>query len=78
VFNEPTIVNWTVIGDTKELTIHGSHLGPGGDAPSIEALASGAVDVRPLLAEAHKLSDFHIAMWQALSGDVLKTLMVPE
>jgi hypothetical protein len=34
---------------------------PVGYAPSIEALASGAVDVRPLLGEAHTLSDFHIA-----------------
>ncbi|HEU0164269.1 MAG TPA: zinc-binding dehydrogenase, partial [Thermomicrobiales bacterium] len=77
VFNDPTTVNWTVIGDTKELNIHGSHLGPGGYAPSIEALVSGTVDVKPLLAEAHPLTDFDIAMQQALSGDVLKTIIVP-
>lgn len=78
VFNEPATINWTVIGDTKELNIHGSHLGPGGYAPSIQALADGSVDVRPLLAEAYPLSRFDEAMAAALSGDVLKTLVVPE
>lgn len=28
VFNEPARVDWTIIGDTKELDIHGAHLGP--------------------------------------------------
>lgn len=77
VFNDPTTVNWTIIGDTKELNIHGSHLGPGGYAPSIAAIVDGSVNVKPLLAEAHPLTDFDAAMKQALSGDVLKTLIVP-
>ena len=77
VFNEPATVNWTVIGDSKELTIHGSHLGPGGYAPSIAALASGDVDVKPLLAGSFPLTRFDEAMEAALSGDVLKTLVIP-
>ena len=77
VFNEPSTVNWTVIGDSKELTIHGSHLGPGGYAPSIAALANGSVDVKPLLAGSFPLTRFDEAMETALSGDVLKTLVVP-
>ncbi|HWK80026.1 MAG TPA: alcohol dehydrogenase catalytic domain-containing protein [Thermomicrobiales bacterium] len=77
VFNEPATVNWTIIGDTKELNVHGSHLGPNGYAPSIAALADGSVNVKPLLAEAHPLADFDAAMQQALSGDVLKTIIVP-
>ena len=78
VFNDPATVNWTVIGDTKELTIHGSHLGPGGYEPSIRALSDHTIDVRPLLAEAFPLSKFDVAMSEALSGDVLKTLVIPE
>jgi len=77
VFNEPATVNWTVIGDTKELTIHGSHLGPGGYEPSIRALADGTVDVKPLLADAYPLPEFDRAMQAALSGDVLKTIVLP-
>ncbi len=77
VFNEPATINWTIIGDSKELNIHGSHLGPGGYAPSIQALAEHSVDVRPLVAEAFPLDRFDEAMEAALSGDVLKTLVVP-
>ena len=51
VFNEPATINWTIIGDTKELNIHGSHLGPFCYPKVIEALASGRVDVNPLLAD---------------------------
>lgn len=78
VFNEPATVNWTVIGDSKELNIHGSHLGPGGYAPSIAALANGDVDVKPLLAESVPIREFDRAMKLALGGDVLRTLVVPE
>ena len=28
VMREPVTVDWTIIGDTKELNVHGSHLGP--------------------------------------------------
>lgn len=78
LFSEPTMLDWTVIGDTKELTIHGSHLGPGGYAPAIAVLAHGDVDVRSLLAPAHVLSDFDTAMREAVRGDVLKPLILPE
>ena len=47
VMREPVTVDWTIIGDTKELNIHGSHLSPlllpGGDQDARgEALADGA------------------------------------
>lgn len=77
VFNEPATINWTVIGDSKELTIHGSHLGPYCYPKAIDALATGAVDVSPLLAASYPLADFNTAMQAALSGDVLKNLIVP-
>jgi threonine dehydrogenase-like Zn-dependent dehydrogenase len=77
VFNDPTAVNRTIIGDTKELNIHGMHLGPGGYAPSIDALVSGTVDIKPLLVDTYPLTDFDLAMQQALRGDLLKTIIVP-
>src|SRR5262249_35200649 len=43
VLNDPSTINWTVIGDTKELTIHGSHLGPYCYPKVIDALATGKV-----------------------------------
>jgi threonine dehydrogenase-like Zn-dependent dehydrogenase len=77
VFNEAATVNWTIVGDSKELNIHGSHLGPYCYPKVIEALATGSVDVKPLLADAYPLTDFDRAMEASLSGDVLKNLIVP-
>ena len=77
VFNEPVMVNWTIIGDSKELNIHGSHLGPFCYPKTIQALADGSIDVAPLLAESYPLTAFDSAMEASLSGDVLKNLVVP-
>ena len=77
VFNEPATVNWTIIGDTKELNIHGSHLGPFCYPKTIQSLADGRLDVKPLLADAYPLTDFDRAMEASLSGGVLKNLVVP-
>ena len=77
VFNEPATVNWTVIGDTKELNIHGSHLGPYCYPKTIAAIADGSLKVKPLVAEAYPLTSFHDAMEAALSGGVMKNMIVP-
>jgi threonine dehydrogenase-like Zn-dependent dehydrogenase len=77
VFNEPVTVNWTVIGDTKELNIHGSHLGPYCYPKTIAAIADGRIDVKPLLATSYPLTSFDEAMQESLSGGVLKNILVP-
>ena len=77
VFNEPATINWTVIGDQKELNIHGSHLGPNCYPKTIAAIADGSLDVKPLLADAYPLSRFDEAMESSLSGTVLKNFVVP-
>jgi L-iditol 2-dehydrogenase len=77
VFNEPATVNWTIIGDTKELTIHGSHLGPYCYPKTIAAISDGTIDVKPLIAEAYSIEQFGLAMESSLSGSVLKNLIVP-
>jgi len=28
VLNEPAVIDWNLVGDQKELNVHGSHLGP--------------------------------------------------
>jgi erythritol/L-threitol dehydrogenase len=77
VFNEPATINWTVIGDQKELNIHGSHLGPNCYPKTIAAIADGSLDVKPLLADAYPLDQFDEAMQSSLSGTVLKNFVVP-
>ena len=77
VFNEPATINWTVIGDSKELNIHGSHLGPYCYPKTIAALADGTLNVKPLLAKAFPLTQFDQAMEASLSGSVLKNFVIP-
>ncbi len=77
VFNEPATLNWTLIGDTKELTIYGSHLGPYCYPNTIAAIADGSLNVKPLVAEAYPVTEFEAAMAASLSGGVLKNLILP-
>ena len=43
----------------------------------IDALATGKVSVKPLLADAYPIAEFDQAMEASLSGGVLKNLIVP-
>lgn len=43
VMREPVTVDWTIIGDTKELTIRGAHLGPHCWPAAIRMLESGVL-----------------------------------
>lgn len=77
VFKEPVTADWNIIGEQKELNIHGSHAGPNAYEPVIEAMAKRMIDVRPLLADTYPLTEFHKAMETAMSGTALKTLVLP-
>lgn len=41
VMREPVTTDWTIIGDTKELNIHGAHLGPGCYPVAIDMIRKG-------------------------------------
>lgn len=77
VFNQPVTVDWTIIGDQKELNIHGSHLGPFCYPKTIAAISDGRLNVKPLLQGSYPLTSFHEAIESSLSGDVLKNLVLP-
>jgi len=53
VFAEPAVADWTIIGDRKELNIHGSHLGPYRYPLAIDYLTKGII--RGDLIVTHKL-----------------------
>ncbi len=78
VFKEPVTVDWNIVGEQKELNIHGAHAGPNAYEPVIDAMAKRKIDVRPLLADAYPIADFGKAIQAALSGGVMKTLIVPS
>ena len=77
VFSSPATVDWTIIGDTKELNIHGSHLGPDCYPKAIAALADGTVDVGRLVNDVYPLDRFDEAIRGAATGSVMKNLVRP-
>lgn len=77
VFKEPVIADWNVIGEQKELTIHGAHASPNAYEPVIDAMAKRLIDVRPLIGDAYPLTRFDEAITAAMTGDVLKTMVTP-
>jgi threonine dehydrogenase-like Zn-dependent dehydrogenase len=77
VLKEPATINWTVVGDQKELNVHGSHLGPYCYPKAIAAIADGNIDVASLISAEFPLGEFDAAMEAARSGNNLKTLVTP-
>lgn len=77
VLNEPAVVDWNLVGDQKELNIHGSHLGPYCYPAAIASIADGFVDVASLISATYPLDEFPAAMEAARGGDNLKTLLLP-
>ena len=74
---DPVLVNWNLAGDQKELTIRGSHLGPYCYPKAIAALAEGRVQVAKLVTGQYALDDFDLAIDEAMSGNGIKTMVVP-
>jgi threonine dehydrogenase-like Zn-dependent dehydrogenase len=77
VLNEPATIDWNLVGDQKELNVHGSHLGPYCYPKTIKALADGSIDVKSLISATFPLAEFGAAMEAARSGDNLKTMVIP-
>lgn len=78
VMGEPVTVDWTIIGDTKELTIVGGHLGPNCYPSVIAALSSGTVDGRVFITHELPLEDYVHGIELVHDGrNSLKVLLKP-
>jgi len=51
-------VDWTIIGDGKELDIHGAHLAPYTFPTAIDYLKRGLMDIEPIVTDHLPLTDF--------------------
>ena len=58
VMKQPVTVDWTIIGDTKELNIHGSHLGPYCYPIAIQMLEKGLLPMDQIITHQMPLADF--------------------
>ena len=78
VMREPVTTDWTIIGDTKELTIVGGHLAPNCYPSTIQALASGTIDAGVFITHELPLEDCVKGIEIVHAGkDSLKVLLKP-
>lgn len=77
VFSSPTTVDWSVIGDRKELEIRGSHLGPYSYETAIDLFERGKLTAVGIATHQYKLSDFTAALEMAEKLESVKVLLNP-
>jgi threonine dehydrogenase-like Zn-dependent dehydrogenase len=73
-----TTVDWTIIGDGKELDVRGSHLGPYCYPLAIDYIHRGLINVDPIVTHEMPLEEFEQAFEKVHSGrDSIKVLLIP-
>jgi erythritol/L-threitol dehydrogenase len=78
VMRELVTVDWTIIGDTKELDVRGSHLGPYCYPLAIDMLAKGLLPMEQILTHHLPLSAFQQGIDMVGTGDSsIKVSLVP-
>ncbi|GAK58374.1 alcohol dehydrogenase zinc-binding domain protein [Candidatus Vecturithrix granuli] len=78
VMREPVTVDWTIIGDTKELNIHGAHLGPYVYPIAIDYIHRGIIDVAPMVSHQFPLAEFQSAIDTVRAAkESIKVLITP-
>jgi len=78
VMREPATVDWTIIGDEKELDIHGSHLSPYCYPLAIDMLVKGQVPVHEIVTHKMPLEQFEDAIRLVTQGEEsIKVMLVP-
>jgi erythritol/L-threitol dehydrogenase len=78
VMRDPVTVDWTIIGDTKELNIHGAHLSPYTYPTAIRMLEQGLLPMEQIITHQLPLSQFHEGMALVASGkQSIKVTLTP-
>ena len=78
VFSSPTTVDWSIIGDRKELNIFGSHISPYTYPIAIDLLAKGKVKVDKIVTHTFSLEKFEEAFKLAEKGEEsIKVVLIP-
>jgi threonine dehydrogenase-like Zn-dependent dehydrogenase len=68
VMREPVTVDWTIIGDSKELDIHGAHLSPHTYPVAIRMLERGLLPIEEIVTQRMPLADFQKGIDLVASG----------
>lgn len=76
VFGEKTTADWSIIGDRKELNIHGAHLGPYCYPKAIDYLYRGVVK-SDIVTHRMPLGEFQKGIDTLLKGEGVKIMLEP-
>ncbi|MDT0357369.1 alcohol dehydrogenase catalytic domain-containing protein [Herbaspirillum huttiense F1] len=77
VFGRDTTVDWSIIGEEKELDLRGAHLSGDCYPIAIDLLARGLVTSRGIVTHSYALSEWEAAIKMADSMDSIKVLLKP-
>jgi erythritol/L-threitol dehydrogenase len=78
VFVEPARVDWTIVGDTKELNIHGSHLGPYCYPLAMDMMLKGQVPAEKIVTHTFPLEKHAEAFQMVLDAkESIKVMLKP-
>lgn len=78
VFGEKTSLDWSIIGDQKELKIFGGHLSPKQSYPTgIRFIMYGRVKVDEIITHVMPLSEFETGLKLMETGDCIKIILKP-
>ena len=77
VFNGPSTVDWSIIGDTKEIVVKGSQLSPFCYPAAIEGIVDGTLPTDGVVTHRFPLSQWAEALKMAESGKGIKVILVP-
>lgn len=78
VFGDKVSVDWSIIGDRKELDIFGAHLGPYRYPLAIDYLHRGVVKPEPIVTHRLPLKEYQEGLDLLLRGEGVKVMLVPE
>ncbi|MDQ6620356.1 MAG: alcohol dehydrogenase catalytic domain-containing protein [Pseudomonadota bacterium] len=77
VFGAEASVDWSIIGDRKELDVRGAHLGPYCYPIAIDLLSRGLVTSKGIVTHGYTLEQWDEAIAVAYSLDSIKVLLKP-
>jgi threonine dehydrogenase-like Zn-dependent dehydrogenase len=78
LMREPVTADWTIIGDSKELNIHGAHLSPYCYPIAIDMLQKGLLPMDTIVTHQMPLTSFQEGINLAKAGDrSIKVALIP-
>lgn len=75
VFGSEASVDWSVIGDRKELDVRGAHLGPYSYEIAIDLFSRKLISAEEIVTHVYSLKDFDEAFRMAESTESIKTVL---